>query len=135
MTLIKWSGDLSVKVAEIDEQHKNLINLINSLHEAMLARKGKEALADTLDQLAAYTVYHFSTEEKYMRQYNYIGLATHKREHDAFVTKIDSFITDFHSNKLGLSIEMVSFLRDWVSTHIRGTDKKYSETFNKNGLV
>lgn len=86
----------------------------------------KELLTDTLDHLAAYTMYHFSTEEKYMCQYNYIDPASHKREHDTFVTKIDSLITDFRSNKLGLPIEIVSFLRDWVSTHIRGTDKKYS---------
>jgi hemerythrin len=135
MAIMKWSDDLSVHVSEIDEQHKNLIDLINSLHDAMLARKGKEVLAETLDKLAAYTVYHFSTEEKYMKDFEYIGLLSHKREHDAFVAKVESFIAEYQANKLGLSMELMTFLRDWVSNHIKGTDKKYSDTFNKNGLV
>ncbi|PWR75324.1 bacteriohemerythrin [Methanospirillum stamsii] len=135
MVLMKWSEDLSVHISEIDEQHKNLINLINSLHEAMLERKGKEIMGDILDKLAAYTVYHFSTEEKYMNQFEYIGLLSHKKEHDAFVSKVESFIADYQANKLGISMEVMSFLKNWVSNHIKGTDKKYSETFQKNGLI
>ncbi|KAF5088120.1 hemerythrin family protein [Methanospirillum sp. J.3.6.1-F.2.7.3] len=135
MVLMKWSDDLSVQVTEIDNQHKKLIDIINSLHEAMLEKKSKEMLAGILDELAAYTVYHFSTEEKYMTEFNYIGLLSHKKEHDAFVSKIESFISAYQSNKLGLSMELMSFLRDWVSNHIKGTDKKYSGVFNKNGLI
>lgn len=135
MVLMKWSDDLSVQVTEIDNQHKKLIDIINSLHEAMLEKKSKEMLAGILDELAAYTVYHFSTEEKYMTEFNYIGLLSHKKEHDAFVSKTESFISAYQSNKLGLSMELMSFLRDWVSNHIKGTDKKYSGVFNKNGLI
>jgi hemerythrin len=101
----------------------------------MLEKKGKEVLADILDQLAAYTVYHFSTEEKYMEQCNYSGLLLHKKEHDSFVGKVDSLIKDYQANKLGITIDLMNFLRDWVSHHIQVTDKKYSETFNKNGII
>lgn len=135
MAFIKWSDSLSVHVAEIDEQHQKLIQLINMLHDAMLEKKGKEVLADILDQLAAYTVYHFSTEEKYMEQCNYSGLLLHKKEHDSFVGKVDSLIKDYQANKLGITIDLMNFLRDWVSHHIQVTDKKYSETFNKNGII
>lgn len=135
MAFIKWSDSLSVHVGEIDEQHQKLIQLINTLHDAMLEKKGKEVLADILDQLAAYTVYHFSTEEKYMEQCNYSGLLLHKKEHDSFVGKVDSLIKDYQANKLGITIDLMNFLRDWVSHHIQVTDKKYSETFNKNGII
>ncbi|HOJ97589.1 MAG TPA: bacteriohemerythrin [Methanospirillum sp.] len=135
MAFIKWSDSLSVHVAEIDEQHQKLIHLINTLHDAMLEKKGKEVLADILDQLAAYTVYHFSTEEKYMEQCNYSGFLLHKKEHDSFVDKVDNLIKDYQANKLGITIDLMNFLRDWVSHHIQVTDKKYSETFNKNGII
>lgn len=135
MAFIKWTDELSVHVSEIDSQHQNLISLINMLHDAMLARKGKEVLSETLDQLASYTVYHFTTEENYMKQFNYIGLPPHKREHDTFVAKVQDFIRDYEANRLGLSLEILNFLRDWVKNHIMGTDRKYSETFHKNGLM
>ena len=35
MALMTWSDNLSVKVAEIDEQHKRLIAMINELNDAM----------------------------------------------------------------------------------------------------
>ncbi|HOW04772.1 bacteriohemerythrin [Methanospirillum hungatei] len=135
MAFLKWSESLSVHVTEIDEQHQKLIQLINTLHDAMLEKKGKEVLGKILDELAAYTVYHFSTEEKYMEQCGYPGLAFHKKEHDTFVGKVESLIQDYQANKLGITIELMTFLKDWVSNHIQITDKKYSETFNKNGII
>jgi hemerythrin-like metal-binding domain len=86
-------------------------------------KKGKEVLGKILDELAAYTVYHFSTEEKYMEQCGYPGLAFHKKEHDTFVGKVESLIQDYQANKLGITIELMTFLKDWVSNHIQITDK------------
>lgn len=134
MPIMKWSDDLSVKVQEIDEQHQKLIYLINTLHEAMLQKQGKQVTEKIIDELAAYTVYHFSAEEKYMKSFNYPGYLGHKKEHDSFVNSVDSFQKDFIAGKLGISLEIMTFLRDWVTNHIKGTDKKYSDTFIKNGL-
>ena len=134
MALISWSDELSVKVNEIDDQHKKLISLMNNLHDAMRAKQGKQALEATLQELAAYTVYHFQTEEKYMQKFHYPGFAAHKAQHDAFVKKVSDFQKDFVAGRLGLSIEVMNFLRDWVSNHIKETDKKYSTIFVENGL-
>lgn len=131
---MKWSDDLSVGVDEINAQHQRLIELINTLHDAMIAKQGKTAVSGIIDELAAYTVTHFKTEERYMEQFHYPGYLSHKREHESFVEKVGSFQNDFNAGKLGLSIEIMNFLRDWVSNHIKGTDKKYTETFKKNGL-
>lgn len=134
MPIMKWSEELSVGIGEIDNQHKRLIELINSLHDAMLAKQGKQAISGILDELAAYTVYHFQNEEKYMEKFGYPGYQVHKHEHEGFVLKVGSFQKDYNDGKLGLSIEIMNFLRDWVSNHIKGTDKKYSKTFQDNGL-
>jgi len=135
MPIMKWSDDLSVRIAEIDQQHQRLIDLINNLHDAMLNKKGKEIVSQIIDELAAYTVYHFQTEEKYMKQFNYLGQISHKREHDSFISKVDSFQKDYDAGKLGLSLEIMTFLRDWVTGHIKGTDKKYSDIFTAHGLM
>ena len=134
MALMEWTDDLSVSVKEIDEQHKKLIGLINSLHAAMLAKQGKQVLEKTIEELAAYTVYHFKTEENYMQKFAYPQYYFHKKEHDAFVKKVGDFQADFSSGKLGLSVEIMNFQKDWVTNHIKGTDKGYSATFHKNGL-
>jgi hemerythrin len=134
MALMNWNEDLSVKVNEIDDQHKKLIQMINTLHEAMKAGQTKQVLEKTLQDLATYAVYHFQTEEKYMQQFAYPGYLSHKMKHDAFVKKVTEFQGDYQSGKLGLSLDIMNFLRDWVTTHIKETDKKYSATFLSKGL-
>ncbi|ACL16435.1 hemerythrin-like metal-binding protein [Methanosphaerula palustris E1-9c] len=135
MPIMDWTDDLSVGVTEIDNQHKRLIELINKLHDAMKAGQGKQMLETTLQELAAYTVYHFQAEEKYMVEYNYPRYHAHKIEHDAFVKKVTDFQKDFVDNRLGLTLDLMKFLKDWVNNHIKSTDKQYTALFNKSGLV
>ena len=135
MPVMEWTEDLSVRVKEIDDQHKKLIALINKLHDAMRAGEGKNVLEGTLQELAAYTVYHFQTEENYMQQFKYPGYPTHKAAHTAFVKKVTDFQKEFADNRLGITIDLMNFLKDWVNKHIRETDKQYSALFNKSGLV
>jgi hemerythrin len=134
MPLMTWNDDLSVKVKEIDDQHKKLIGLVNNLHDAMKSGQGKLVLEPTLQELASYTVYHFQTEEKYMQKFNYPGYLAHKMKHDAFVKKVSDFQKDYHAGRLGLSLDLMNFLKEWVTTHIMDTDHQYSATFIKGGL-
>jgi hemerythrin len=134
MVFMRWSDDLSVGVGEIDDQHRKLVSLINDLHDAMLAKRGKDVLGKVLADLAAYTEYHFSTEEQYMQKFGYAGLAAHRREHQAFVAKVGEFAKGFEEGRLGLSIQVMSFLRDWVATHIKGSDLRYVDCFHEHGL-
>jgi hemerythrin len=132
MTYMKWSDNLSVEISEIDEQHKKLIEQINALHEGMLSGQGKDVLEKIISELAAYTQYHFKTEEDYMKKFGFPEYERHKAEHDAFVAKVSDFQQAYSSGKLGLSIEVMKFLSTWVSGHIKGTDKHYTKCFKEN---
>lgn len=116
---------LSVKVSEIDEQHKKLIGIINRLNDAMKAGKGKTALAVLLKEVADYTVYHFGTEEKYMTQFNYAGKDRHKIEHKNLLEKVVTLAKDLDSGKVTITLDVMNFLKDWLAKHIMGTDKQY----------
>lgn len=134
MDLITWDTNLSVNVAEIDRQHKQLITMINELHNAMRERKTGDVLEGIISGLIKYTRTHFATEERYFDQFGYPETGTHKAEHVAFVKKVSDFKTGFDSGKILLSMEIINFLKDWLIKHIQGTDKKYSPFLNKNGI-
>ncbi len=134
MALIQWDDSFSVKVNEIDLQHKKLISMINELNDAMKDGKGKDVLGKTVSGLINYTSTHFNTEEKYFDQFGYPETINHKNEHSAFVQKVSQFKDGFQKGKLGLSIEVMNFLSDWLKNHIKGSDMKYSQFFNENGL-
>ena len=84
--------------------------------------------------LISYTATHFKTEEKYFDQFGYPETDSHKKEHAAFVKKVTDFKDGFEKGKLGLSVEILNFLSDWLKNHIKKTDMKYSQFFNEKGL-
>jgi hemerythrin len=134
MALFEWSNDLSVNVAEIDSQHRQLIGMINNLNEAMKQRKGKEALEKTLADLLDYAQKHFATEEGYFTRFAYPQAMAHKAKHSAFVEKVYDFKEEYEAGKLSLTLDVMNFLKDWLKGHIQGEDKKYGPFFNEKGL-
>ena len=134
LPLITWTDSFSVKVAEIDKQHKKLVEMINTLYDAMKIGKSKDVMGETLNNLILYTETHFRTEEKYFDLYNYPEKETHKAEHKEFIETVTKFKNDFDSGNVTISIEVMNFLRNWLTNHIKGSDKKYTKYFNDHGL-
>lgn len=135
MALITWEEKYSVNIKEIDEQHKNLVKMVNDLHEAMSVGKGKEVMGKVLQNLINYTASHFATEEKYMTMFNYPSYPQHKGEHDKFVKQVLDFQKDFNEGNKIISLDVMKFLKDWLLNHILGTDKKFGPFFNEKGLI
>ena len=135
MPLIIWTDDLSVHIASIDRQHQELIRMINELNDAMKVGKANNVLSGIINGLLAYTRTHFSMEERLFDQYHYPDTALHKVQHEKFVHEVEQFRNDFDQGKLGMSIKIISFLKDWLLNHIKGTDQKYSSLFIEKGVV
>ena len=62
--LFKWSPEYSVNIKTIDNQHKELISILNRLFVAVFNREGDKAIAGILDALMTYTKTHFALEER-----------------------------------------------------------------------
>ena len=64
--VIPWKSEYETGITEVDNQHKQLVDILNKLYEAMAVGKGKDVLESIFNELTSYTLTHFSTEEKYM---------------------------------------------------------------------
>ena len=108
--------------------------MINDLNEAMRKGKGKEILGKIVHGLTEYTQTHFQTEEKYFEEYGYPEGEPHKREHTAFTARVSQFKDAFDAGTAALSVEVMTFLSDWLQKHIKGSDKKYGAFLTGKGL-
>jgi hemerythrin len=120
-----WNDTYSVGVPQMDDQHKKLFVLMNNLHEAMAQRKAADVMGPILKALADYAVLHFQAEEAMLAAADSELLGEQKAAHQAFVKKVQDFRARFDQGQVGLSLEMMNFLKDWLVRHIQQNDQKY----------
>ena len=132
--LFAWNDTYSVQIGIIDMQHKNLVGLVNELHGAMMKGHGKDKLGQILSKLIKYTEMHFGTEEKLMQSHGYPEYSAHKAEHDHLTHTVADLQRKFQANEVGLTVEVMDFLKDWLGKHIMGSDKRYAPFLNSKGV-
>jgi hemerythrin len=133
MALIAWNDSYSVKVKEMDDQHKKLVDMINELHEAMKVGKGKEVIGKVLTSLADYTRRHFTSEESLMKLHGYPAYEEQKKAHNQLVIQVVE-IQKKYNEGLVQSQQIISFLKEWLINHIQGMDQKYGSYLNAKGV-
>ena len=130
----KWSPDYSVNIKTIDDQHQELVNILNRLFVAVSKREGGKAIAGILDALVSYTQKHFALEERLMQQAKYADFELHKVEHKKLIDQLDQLSKKFMVEEKPIYFEMLSFLKTWLKEHIQGCDKKYSIALQQAGF-
>lgn len=134
-TKIEWDKSLETGIDEIDVQHKYFVKILNEIN-TRLNSNDRELLLEMLYFMDKYAHWHFSSEEKYMRMYNYPDYYKHHAEHERFysytkeIMRKTSDDTDEH-----LVYSVNKYLIDWLINHIMGTDKKFAKFLRDNNLV
>lgn len=125
MNKIEWTEDYSVGHAELDAQHRVLIEMVNSLIEVDAMEYEQEAIATIIGQLTDYAATHFGDEERLMAQSSYSGYEAHCLEHDAFRRKNEELHLAAQQEEGRVVEEIITYLRTWVVDHILGSDMDY----------
>ncbi len=127
MPFIEWNEKLTIGHAQIDSQHQQLVRMVNELHDAMAAGKGRDLLKPLLDRLVQYTRTHFAAEESFMQQSRYPDYAEHKGQHETLTRQVVELKQQFDAGSKHLSIDVMNFLRRWLQDHIMNSDRKVAQ--------
>ncbi|WP_047043224.1 bacteriohemerythrin [Vibrio mexicanus] len=131
--LMEWSSELDIGLAEINRQHQTLLHLINELNHLLKHNYGLASVKRVVQGLIGYTANHFKYEEILFEQVGYSGTKAHIEKHNNLVGQVLEFQKRVESGE-DIGEELLSFLKDWLRTHIMSEDKAYSKTFIDNGL-
>jgi hemerythrin len=134
MSILIWNESLSVEIESIDEQHQYLFKVINDFYDALKSGSQKQDVSQLLKSLKRYTITHFTTEEKYMKAFDFSDYERHKAEHAKFIEAVAEFEDRFQNGKLILSLEITNFLKNWITEHIQKLDKEYSALLINKGV-
>lgn len=135
MLFMPWTTELETGIAEIDQQHRWLVDLTNQLHQ-MLGEDGgnAEALGEVLEQLVDYTMNHFIVEEELFARLGYPESDAHKAQHNVFTERIVELLTQYDAGEI-VGEQALTLLKNWLTNHIVKVDKRYVEHFKQQGVV
>jgi hemerythrin-like metal-binding protein len=133
--LLVWNDSLSVHIRQIDEQHRQLVTLVNRLYRASRTGSSRQEAAAILDELVSYTASHFKTEEELFEQHGYPEKDSHCQAHRHLADKVLEFQNAYRQGAAKLELSLLQFLKDWLLTHIMKTDKQYSAYLRERGVA
>lgn len=125
MARIEWKAEYETGVAVIDEQHRNLVEIINRFEEALQKGKASRQANQILNDLTGYTQEHFATEERLMAEAGYPHLKTHQSQHRQLLQKVERFQFEFNAAGRRITAELHEFLGYWLINHIQRDDRAF----------
>lgn len=135
---ITWREDLSVGVAQIDDQHKELLTRFDQLLVSCKQGKGRDEVMHLMDFLDEYVISHFGDEEDLQKKSDFPDYVAHRREHEAFIGRIAELKKRMRADG-GIQIDIVldtnKLLLDWLIQHISVRDREVGRHLKSQSIT
>jgi hemerythrin len=121
---VDWQDSYSIGIQEVDAQHKRLLQLFSSVTD----RAGGGSWSDLHLQVIAlrdFARFHFGFEEALMRLFGFDESPAHALLHQEFFARLEDI--ERRALQGNVENEMVRFLCDWFTGHIRHCDRRYAD--------
>ena len=122
-----WDASLETGNAEIDDQHRQLIELMDEFIE--VDDRAPFEVFNMLDKIMEFTNIHFLMEEELMAQVGYPADAAEEMKEQHWEFKAYSrlrFLEFRHGEILGIH-SYRTFLDNWLKIHEFGLDRKLAD--------
>jgi hemerythrin len=124
---VEWTARLSVGVADLDEQHKELYRRVDLFLRALVEKRARDELRPLVAYLEQYICEHFAAEQQLMELSGYAVLGDHMVEHHWFEEEFRLLVErlDQDGVTFGLARDLVGLLVGWLDTHLQTTDRLF----------
>jgi hemerythrin-like metal-binding protein len=126
MTAFIWDKRFETGIELVDQQHKKLVEITNTLGDLLLKGKAipEESLQPIFQQLATYGRQHFNDEEQLMAKTGIVQAhrVAHSARHKQFVEQLVSLWRS-RSAMANPAETVHGFLAAWLTVHILGEDQ------------
>ena len=127
--------DLYLGIDVIDDEHRELLDVINRLVAASCAGSDARFVDNIAFELIAGIQAHFRSEEGQMAAWSYDGLARHKAAHAELFDSLETLLlANRFTTGSNLADALVGFLQAWLGDHILGDDKRLADFLKARGI-
>ena len=115
---LQWREQLSVGNDLIDNDHKQLIDIINTANQSLQAMS-RTGLIAALDQLHKYSSLHFALEEKIAVAVGYPEMTGLHNSHENLLRNLRRVAEEIGEQWDAATTEQLgTFLREWLINHV-----------------
>jgi hemerythrin-like metal-binding protein len=118
-----WDVSQSIGIDLFDKHHKNFIDIINLLIDAINKDEYSDSVAEVFHKLIFYAENYFIDEELYFKKYNYTNAKQHQDSHELLMNQINKFYLQFKDGKKGFCSDMLNYIENWFKEHLQKYDK------------
>ncbi len=129
MRLLSWKDEYSVGIEAVDHEHRELIDLINRLHDELDAPAAKLTVPAFFGDLLKGISAHFALEEKFMRDRGYNALDAHKGDHERLLDDLCEIMDAYEHSEDIDRVELAQRLDTWFTRHFRTHDARLHQAF------
>ena len=127
MTILSWHDQYLIGERAIDEQHKELFQLINDFHSHWAQLRDAKDIAIVLNRLIQYCEHHFVTEESIMEKEGFPKLEHHRQDHEKLTQTIFLLNEDLGARRELASHDVQKFCKHWLVDHIVNSDYEFRD--------
>lgn len=120
---LEWKSTFDTGIAEIDNQHRELLNYLNRLSDGGL-NTDRKVVGEVFEGMIDYTLSHFAFEESLMEQVEYPFASAHKNVHSMLIKRVSQFHERFNNGE-DVTEELYALLKRWLINHIQRDDAAY----------
>jgi len=127
--IFPWNDNFATGIDIIDQQHQQLVTLINVLARHIAFKSDRTTLTKIFGDLKEYAQYHFETEEKIWHQYlnGDDWVEGHENTHASFLNQVLEIKESGGDDLEKVLEDILSFLTHWLAFHILDSDKRMSK--------
>ena len=135
MHFVTWVPELELNIAQVDAEHKGLIDDYNTLSTLVRAEIRGERAQDALRSLSSHTLEHFKNEELFMEAAGYPGLRRHQRLHAGLIREITDSTLYYQTTQLIIPLRTMITIKDWLVNHMLEDDALFGVWFQQRAQL
>lgn len=126
MALIEWRKQFETGIPDVDYEHAELVELINTVGDKLKEHPTRELVAGLLGEIYAQISAHFAAEETIMRERDYDQYADHKADHERLLDDIRDIMEAFQANPdFAYEGPLAERLTSWFTGHFQTKDARF----------
>jgi hemerythrin len=124
MSLLTWKPEFSLGIESIDDEHRQMIDMINDVYKQMLNCSEIERPELFLSDIYIAVAAHFAHEERMMVKAKYHEYKEHRADHESLLVELRDIMESYLKDPEGAQDNLRTGLTNWFTGHFSTFDAR-----------